>query len=79
MTDQLSFPILALCANHTTYMRFVRLSELNANEAKQIKNLDDLRGYKDKLIMVIERELLTPDLLDYAKGYNIRMVYHDVA
>lgn len=78
MSTVIEMPILVFCTDYATYMRFVRMSELNQGETKQIKNLEDLRGFKDKLLMVIERGELPLDLRYYAKDHNIRMVYHNV-
>lgn len=74
MDNTLHPPILIMAQDSRAFDRFWQGAEFEKHEVKFIKDVLDIHGYKDKLLMIVGYVEGQSDVIDYAKQHNIRVV-----
>lgn len=67
-------PILVAAATRASYDMFVRTSGFKQGETRHIGTADDIKGYKDKVMLMLDYPVAAGQFLYYAQTHNIRVV-----
>jgi hypothetical protein len=70
----ITLPVLVMTNDLQAYKYFVISAGFDQEETKIIKGFHNIKGYKDTTLMILRYVPGYQDILDYAKGHNIRAV-----
>lgn len=67
-------PILVAAATQQSYDMFIKTAGFKAGETRRIATAEDIKGYADQLMLVLDYPVAAGQFLYYAQTHNIRVV-----
>jgi hypothetical protein len=75
-TAKIELPILIWAGNNTIYKNFVAKAEFVGGETRYVRDLETLKGYKNKMLFFVETDghYAPRDMYDYAVQHEMRII-----